>query len=147
RRRSGVAGVLIEGCPAVTSGDSLWTTHVAAPIVALVPNESRQVVDVLTAEGRLYSLGNQQLAARHMDEAKFSSRKSGVEIFDEAANSTDGQTVVWTETGVGGRGYGYGAGSGAEPVSMSLPTTPAAAAVPLGGGVIAPLTNGAVALV
>jgi len=82
RRRNNVAGVLVEGCRAATSGDPLWTTHVSAPIVAMVANEARQVVECLTAEGRLYSIGNQNFEARqltkrnsHRARAEFKSSK------------------------------------------------------------------------
>jgi hypothetical protein len=146
RRRNGVAGVLVEGCRAAAGGDPLWTTHVAAPIIALVSNEARQTIDCLTAEGRLYSLGSPQFTARQSDEAKYSPRAAGVQIFDDPAVSPDGQTLVWTETNVGGRAFVYDVRSNAEPVAVSLPAAAAAPAVPLGSDVVAPLTNGAVTL-
>jgi outer membrane protein assembly factor BamB len=146
RRRSGVAGILVEGCRGATSGDAVWTTHLAAPVLALVPRESRQAIDCLTAEGRLYSIGA-QLAARQIDEAKFSPRGGGIQIFDDVARSADEQTLVWTESGAIGRAYVYDARSGRDPVAISLPATAAAPAIPLGSDIAAPLTSGAVVLV
>jgi outer membrane protein assembly factor BamB len=147
RRRSGIAGVLVEGCRAGTSGDPIWTTHVAAPITAMLASEARQAVDVLTAEGRLYSISNSQFSAGQLDEARFSPRAAGIQIFDDPAISPDGQTLVWTETSVGGRAFIYDVKTGGDPATVSLPAAAAAPAVPLGADIVAPLTNGAVSLV
>ncbi len=147
RRRGGVAGVIVEGCRATASGDPLWTTHIGTPIIAMLTSENRQAVDFLTAEGRLYSIGNSQVAGRQLDEARFSPRAAGIQIFDDPAVSPDGQTLVWTEIGVGGRTFVYDLKTGGEPVTVSLPAAAAAPAVPLGADIVAPLANGAVALV
>jgi outer membrane protein assembly factor BamB len=144
RRRSGVPAVLVQGCRA-TSGEQLWTTHVAAPLVALVGSEARQTVDALTAEGRMYPLGNEQFAARQVEQVGL--EKSGTAIFADASSSADGQTLVWTESQAGGQAYVYDVKSGAKPAAISLPPKAIAPAVPLGAGVVVPLNNGAVALV
>jgi outer membrane protein assembly factor BamB len=147
RRREGVAGVLVEGCRAVAGGEAVWTTHVAQPVLALVASELRGAVDALTAEGRLYSLNEQQVAAGQSDEPKFSPpSKQGVGLFDEAPLSTDGQTLVWTESS-GKTASVYDVRSGEKPTAVSLPAAAAAPAAALGADVIAPLSNGAVALV
>jgi outer membrane protein assembly factor BamB len=115
--------------------------------LALVASESRRAVDVLTAEGRLYSLNDRQIAAGQTDEPKFSpTSKQGVALFDEAPQSADAQTLVWTESG-GKTASVYDVRSGEKPIAVSLPAAAAAPAAVVGADVIAPLANGAVALV
>jgi outer membrane protein assembly factor BamB len=145
RRRSGIPAVLVEGCGA-TSGKPLWTTHVAAPIAALAASESRQAVDVLTAEGRLYSLRGDAMTAGQLDKTKFSPSDSGAAIFPGARLSADGRTLVWTESPPGSRVYVYDMQTGAAPVAISLPARASANAVSLGSDLIAPLVNGSVVL-
>src|SRR5262245_21247889 len=92
-----MSAVRCNGCEA-TSGQPLWTTHIAAPIAALAASESRQAVDVVTGEGRLYSLRGDQSALGPLDKAKFSSGDGGAAIFSGARLSADSQTLVWTES-------------------------------------------------
>jgi outer membrane protein assembly factor BamB len=147
RRRSEVAGILVEACKASTSGEPVWTMHVAAPIAALAASDGRKAVDCVTAEGRLYSLDDKQISERRAEGARFSPRKAGIEIFDQMGVSADGQTLVWTDAGGSARAYVYDVKSGGEPVAISLPAAPAAAAAPLGAEIIAALTDGTVALI
>jgi outer membrane protein assembly factor BamB len=143
RRRSGVPAVLIEGCNA-TSGDTLWTTHLAAPLVALVPSESRQTADALTAEGRLYSLASDQFATRQTDKPAFSPGASGAAILPVASLATNGQMLVWTESHSSGQVHLYDVKAGTTPAAVSLPAKAAASAISFSGGVLAPLANGSV---
>jgi outer membrane protein assembly factor BamB len=146
RRRSGVGAVLVEGSRAVGGeiGETLWTTHIASPLVALAARPGDQAAVGLTAEGRLYRLGNEQFTARMTEKPEFSPGKSGTAIFDDASISADGQLLVWTESRVWGQVYVQDLKSGAKPTSISLPAEAAAPAVSLAGGVVAPLANGTV---
>lgn len=144
RRRSDVAGALIEGASAA-GGEIQWTTHGAAPVIALIAGEAGRSAVALTAEGRLYSLGDAAFASNQVLQPSFSSTASGATIFSDAPLSADGQRLTWTQQGSGGRAFVYDATSGGQPVSISLPGRAAAAAAPLGSGVVAPLTDGSVA--
>ncbi|HZN32915.1 MAG TPA: PQQ-binding-like beta-propeller repeat protein, partial [Pirellulaceae bacterium] len=134
RRTPGGGAVLVEGVSAET-GRPQWTTHLASPIVALAVSESRRTVDVLTGEGRLFSLSAEQLRAGYVDSPTFSPPPgSGGAILPEASLSPDQSQLVWTEARPGGSVYGYNVAGGGSPSSAPLPTgaQAAAAAQPLG---------------
>ena len=147
RRAPGRRTALVEACSA-GSGKRVWTTHLAAPAVALAASKSRNAVDVLTDEGRLFSLKADERAAI-IDEPAFAlPQGSGQKIFSDAALSADGGTLVWTETEAGGRVYAYEIAGGGRPIGTPLPSSAkaSAAAQLFAGSLLVPLANGSVAL-
>jgi hypothetical protein len=60
RRRPGWPGFVAEGANAA-SGETIWSTQLAVPIVALEISEARKAVEVVTAGGRLFTLTGDQL--------------------------------------------------------------------------------------
>jgi len=146
RRREGVSSALVEGCQS-GDGRQVWTTHVAAPIVALAASESRQAVDALTQGGRLYALKSDSFQSGHAERPTFASAGGNRSIFSRAISSADGQSLVWTETKQGGRAFLYDLASGKSPTAVSLPAPAAAPAQRSGAGLLAPLANGSVSLV
>jgi outer membrane protein assembly factor BamB len=98
----------------------------------------------LTAQGRLYALGQNQLSAQQAEKAEFSPGKNGAVIFDDVSISGDGQTLIWTESRAWGQVYVSDLKPGSTPAKISLPAEAAAPAVSLGGGIIVPLSNGTV---
>lgn len=148
RRPLGGAAVLVEGVQA-GSGQAAWTTHLASPIVALAVSESRKTVDVLTGEGRLFSLASDQLRAGYVDSPSFAPPPgSGPAILPEASLSADASQLLWTESLPGGRVYSYNVASGGSPSGQPLPAGAQAATAPqlLGNRVLVPLSNGSVVL-
>ncbi len=143
RRRAGIAAALIEGSR-IDTGLTQWTTHLAAPLAALAPSPARQTIDALTADGRLYSLGNEQFAAKLVQRPSFPAGAASRPIHADTSLSADGQTLVWTESSAVGSVYLHDLKSGGKPLSISLPAQAAASAAAFGGGAIAPLTNGSV---
>jgi hypothetical protein len=146
RRRQDVPSVLVEGCQA-GDGRQIWTTHAAAPIVALAASESRQVVDALTQEGRLYTLPGDTFQSGRAEQPTFSPTGASREIFPTATTSADNQTLVWTEQKQGGRAYTYELSSGKTPVPIALRAAAAAPAQRFGAGLLAQLADGSVAFV
>lgn len=145
RRRGGVAAVLVEGCRALT-GESIWSTHVAAPVAALVATDSSSSVVALTGECRLFAVNESQFKAGMVDEAAFSPDVKNATVLDTPFLSADGQTLVWTEAQGGGRVLSYNVSSAGKPTAVTPPAKVAAPAIAALGGVVAPLTNGSVAL-
>jgi hypothetical protein len=148
RRRQGWPGFVAEGANGA-SGQTVWSTQLAVPIVALEVSESRKAVDVLAASGRLYSLSGEQLQGGVVDDPSFSPPPgSGPAILPAASQSADGQTLVWTENRAGGRIFSYNIASGAAPLATELPagTAPSAPAQSWGTRLLVPLTNGSLAL-
>jgi outer membrane protein assembly factor BamB/TolA-binding protein len=148
RRPLGGAAVLVEGVQAA-SGQPTWTTHLASPIVALAVSESRKTVDVLTGEGRLFSLGSDQLRTGYVDSPSFAPPPgSGPAIWPEASLSADSSQLLWTESLPGGRVYSYNVAGGGSPSGQVLPAGAEAATAPqlLGSRVLVPLSNGSVVL-
>jgi hypothetical protein len=115
--------------------------------VALAAGPARQAVDILTQEGRLYSLKTQSAKSAVIESPSFSPRGNSTAILPAAAVSQDGHTLVWTEAKASGRAYIYDVVSGKTPRSVSLPGEAVAPAQSFAGGVLAPLGNGSVALV
>ena len=149
RRRPGGAAVLVEASNAI-SGKTIWMTHLAAPIAALSTSPARPGLDLLTAEGRLFSLRLEQLRGGAVDQPAFAGQDlSGIAILPDVARSADGQTLIWTETSAGGRVYSYQTGSSTPPTATPLPEASAeaaAAAQMLAGKLLVPLTRGSVVL-
>jgi outer membrane protein assembly factor BamB len=139
RRRSGVEAVLLEGCKA-SSGELLWTTQIAAPLIALVPNSVRQTVEALTAAGQLYSLPAKSFEEGRAEKPAFPAKS---ESFSQASLAADGQLLVWNRP-QSGQVYVYDARVAAKPIVISLPAAAAAPAVAMEGGVVAPLVDGRV---
>jgi len=95
----------------------------------------------------MYSMGSDAFAAGFNDKPKFSLDKNGSPILTSAPVALDGQTLVWTEAEPTGRAYLYDVRGGAKPTPIALPARAIAPAVPLAGGVLAPLANGSLVLV
>jgi outer membrane protein assembly factor BamB len=146
RRRSGMPAVIVEGVRAATGGETVWTTHVAAPISAMVATENNAAVTALTAECRLYAIGGDAFKTGQASETFFSPDVKNASVLDQPFLSGDGQTLVWTEAQGGGRIFSYHVGTGGKPTSVTPPAKVAAGAIAALGGIVAPLTNGSVAL-
>jgi len=97
----------------------------------------------------LYSLGNEKFKQGITDEVIFSPEPNikNASVLDSPFVSADGQTLVWTEAQGGGRVYSYRVAAGGTPTAVTPPAKVAAPAIAALGGMIAPLTNGSVALV
>ena len=148
RRRTRHLGRAGRGEPHGDTGLTKWTTHLAAPLAALVASESRQTVDALTTDGRLYSLGNDQFAAKLVQRPAFPRVTRAVPSHADASLSTDGQTLVWTESSAVGSVYFYELKTGGKAhIRFRCRRRHAAPAAAFGGGAIAPLTNGSVMFV
>jgi outer membrane protein assembly factor BamB len=148
RRRNGWPGIVVEGCSGA-DGQTLRTTHLGVPIVALEVSDSRKAVDALTASGRLFTLAGQQLAGGVVDAASFTPPPgSAPAILPAATHSSDGNTLVWTEARAGGRIYEYNVAVGGSPSATDLPPSAAAAAPAQAwsGRYLTPLTSGGLAL-
>jgi hypothetical protein len=148
RRRNGWPGIVVEGCSGA-DGQTLWTTHLGVPIVALEVSDSRKAVDALTASGRLFTLSGQQLGGGIVDAATFTPPPgSAPAILPEATHSSDGTALVWTEARAGGRIFEYDIAAGGAPAATDLPPGAAAAAAAQvwGGRYLTPLTSGGLAL-
>jgi outer membrane protein assembly factor BamB len=148
RRRPGGGAVLVEAVSA-ESGKSLWTTHLASPIVGMAVSEGRKAVDALSGEGRLFSLTGETLRAGVVEAPTFSPPPgSGQAILPEAAVAPDKSQLIWTEAQPGGRVYGYRVSAGGAPTSAGLPvgTEASAPAQLLGTRWLVPLSNGSVVL-
>jgi outer membrane protein assembly factor BamB len=146
RRREGVPSALVEGCQAA-SGQPIWTSRIATPIVALASSQPRQAVVVLTQDGRVYSLKGDNAQAGIIEEPSYSPRGNSTAILPTAVASADGQSLVWTESKASGRVFTYDASSGRAPQSVSLPGEALAPAQPFANGFLTPLKDGSVALV
>ena len=148
RRRPGWPGFIVEGCSSA-DGQTVWTSQIGVPIVALEVSDSRKAVDALTAGGKLFTLTGQQLAGGIVDAASFTPPPgSGPSILPTATHSVDGNTLVWTEARTGGRIFEYNIPAGGPPVATDLPVG-AAAAVPAqtwDSRLLTPLTSGGLAL-
>lgn len=145
RRRGGVAAVLVEGCRAL-SGESVWTTHLAAPISALVATDGSSAVTALSAECRLYTLSSDFFRAGQLAVAAYTPDTKNATVLDSPFVSADGQKLVWTEAQGGGRVYSYDVARGGKPASVTPGAKLAAPAVAALDGIVAPLSNGGVAL-
>jgi outer membrane protein assembly factor BamB len=145
RRRSGVSAVLLEGCPAL-GADPVWTTHVAAPLNALVASESGSSVTGLTAECRLYSFNNESFKSGLDLKPAYSPDVKITSVLGEAYVSADGHKIVWTEAQAGGRILSYDTVAAGQPTTFTPASKVGAPAIPLSGGVVVPLANGSVTL-
>jgi outer membrane protein assembly factor BamB len=147
RRRSGVPAVLVEGCKALT-GETVWTTHLAAPLAALAATEASPAVTGLTAEGRLYSFTNEQFQTGNVQVPLFSppADVKNPAVLGEPSISADGQTLTWTESQVAGRIWQQNLAASDQPLEFTPATKMSAPAIAAFGGVIAPLASGSVTL-
>lgn len=146
RRRGNVPAVLVEGFRSLTGEKPVWTTHVAAPLSALSATEAGASVTSLTAEGRLYSIGNDAFQNSKDLRPTYSPRPKNTSVLGEPYISPDGQKIVWTEAQGGGQIVSYDAAAGGKPATFTPAGHVIAPAIPLFGGVIAPLADGTVAL-
>ena len=149
RRRPGRPGIILEGCRA-GGGETLWTTQVAAPIAAIAPSSARKTADVVTLQGRVFSLSGEQLAGGIVDQAAFPLPQGSLgSILPEVAQSVDGNTLAWTESQAGGRVIAYDLSAGTPP--LIAPPADAADRAAMGGvlwnaSVLVPHTSGKVEL-
>ncbi len=147
RRRSGVSAVLVEGCRALT-GETIWTTHLAAPLAALAATEASPAVMGLTAEGRLYSFANEQFQTGRAQSPVYSppADVKNPAVLGEPFLTADGKTLAWTESQSLGRVLLQNLTSSDRPQELTPPSKLSAPAVAAFGGAVAPLANGSVVL-
>jgi outer membrane protein assembly factor BamB len=128
----------------------VWTTRIAAPVAGLVPVAARKTIDVVTLQGRIFSLNSEQLAGGIVDRPSFSLPQGSIgSILPDLAVSPEGNTVVWTESQAGGRVFAYDASSGAAPLTAAPADSAdqaAAGGVLWKGNVLVPRTSGKVEL-
>jgi TolA-binding protein len=149
RRRPGSPAVIVEGCQA-ESGQTTWTSHVAAPVAALLPAPGRKTVDALTMQGRILAVGGQQLSGAILDAPAFPmAQDSSGSIDPQLDFSADRNQVIWTESAPGRRVFSYDLATGSAPVvlmSAEIADQSAAPAALWGTSAAAPMTSGRVEL-
>lgn len=149
RRRPEAPAVIVEGCRA-EGGQTVWTTHLAAPAAAIFPAAARQAADVITQQGRVFQFTPEQLSGAVVGTAAFPlPQGSSGSILPELSAEPDKSHVAWTETQAGGRVFAYDPASGLAPavVAPEESTDRAAVAAALwSGNVVAPRTSGKVEL-
>jgi outer membrane protein assembly factor BamB len=133
-----------------SSGSSLWTVDLAAPLAALFPSDARKQIVAVTSRGRVF-----ELAADSLDSG-FSETPAFVPLAGtEAMTLTDGISLggdKWACLGMKYSGHylTYDNGAAANRTrhfEAKVPTAEAtAAAVPFRGGAVVPLSSGQVKL-
>jgi outer membrane protein assembly factor BamB len=149
RRRPDAPAVIVEGCR-VDGGQTVWTTHLAAPVAALLPAAARGAADAITEQGRVFSLSSEQLSGAIVDAAAFGLPQGSTgSIFPELSAAPTASRVAWTETQTGGRIFGYDPATGIAPETVAPEESidrAAGAAMLWSGNVVAPRTSGKVEL-
>ncbi|MEX2174778.1 MAG: PQQ-binding-like beta-propeller repeat protein [Pirellulaceae bacterium] len=149
RRRGGTPGVVVEGCQAA-SGETIWTTQLAAPVAALLHAPRRKAVDAVTQQGRVFPISHAGPTPTVVETPAFPLPQGSLGgIWPQIVTSPDGASVAWTETQTAGRVFTYRPGAGDEPAAASLPEEASAAAGPAvfwGANLLVPARNGQVEL-
>jgi hypothetical protein len=149
RRRPGSPAVTVEGCVA-NGGQTTWTTQFAVPLAGLLTAPGRNVVDVLTRQGRVFSLTSANLAGGVIDAPAFPlAQELSGRIFPEIGTSPDGSQAIWTQSPPGRRVFAYDVAAGSPPVplvSAEIDDQTVAPAAIWGTSAVAPHQSGRVEL-
>jgi outer membrane protein assembly factor BamB len=144
-------GVIVEGCLAAT-GDKIWTTELAVPLLGLVPSIPRRTVDAITEQGRVFPISSDELKTGIVDRPAFPlPAEWRGRARPEVLVSPDNRRITWIESGPGGRILAYPAGDGTAPhASTRVDSNEAGVAAPAatwGNNLVVPLSSGTVELV
>ncbi len=149
RRRPGSPAAIVEGCVA-DGGQPTWTSQVAIPLAGLLSAPGRNAVDVVTRQGRVFSLGSANLSGGVVDAPAFPlAQESSGTIFPEIAVSSDGSQAVWTQAPPGRRAFAFDVAAGSPPIpliSAEIDDQTVAAAEFWGTSAVAPHKSGRVEL-
>jgi outer membrane protein assembly factor BamB len=144
-------GVIVEGCQAAT-GDKIWTTELAVPLLGLTASVPRRTVDAITEQGRVFPISSEKLKTGIVDRPAFPlPAEWRGRARPELLVSPDGRRITWVESGPGGRIVAYPAGDGTAPQAIvRTDSKEAAVAAPIaawGTNLVVPLDSGTVELV
>ncbi len=144
-------GVIVEGCQAAT-GDKIWTTELAVPLLGLAPSLPRRTVDAITERGRVFPISSEELKTGIVDRPAFPlPAEWRGRARPELSISPDNRRITWIESGPGGRIVAYPAGDGTAPQAIarvdSKEAEVSAPVSPWGTNLVVPLASGTVELV
>ena len=148
RRRPGSPAVVVEGCQA-TDGQTIWTTHVAAPVVGIAGAEARKAIAAITQEGNVFELTADDLRAGLVESPTFANPNQNSSILPAVNRSLDNTAVCYAESRPDGRVFAFDVAAGSRPATIALSDAGDEVIAPVvywNKNVLAPLASGKVAL-